>query len=100
MSGRPRNPRYVNGHRRRKLRAQVLAEEDSCWLCGQLVDPDLRHPDPWSATIDEIVPVSRGGSPYDRDNCRLAHLRCNQRRGDGSARQRPIVVPYRSMRQW
>ena len=97
---RPRNPRYANGHRRRKLRAKILTEEHSCWLCGQLVDPNLSHPDPWSPTIDEIIPISRGGSPYDRDNCRLAHLHCNQRRGNGSARQRAIVTPYRSMRQW
>ena len=71
-------------HRRRKLRAEVRAAEDICWLCGHLVDPDLKHPHPWSASIDEIIPISRGGSPYDRDNCRLAHLRCNQSRGNGA----------------
>ena len=99
MSGRPRIPRYANGHRRRKLRAQVLAEEDCCWLCNQPVDPELRHPHPFSATLDEIVPVSRGGSQYARDNVRLAHLLCNQRRGDGT-RKRPIIAPFRSVRQW
>ena len=43
---------------------------------------------------------SHGGSPCDRDNLRLAHLRCNQQRGNGVRRQRPTVVPYRSERQW
>ena len=91
--------RYQNGHRRRQLRKRVLAEEDTCWLCGQPVDPDLRHPDPWSASLDEIVPVSRGGSQYARENCRLSHLVCNMRRGNGS-HLRPVVVPFRSTRQW
>lgn len=91
--------RYQNGHRRRQLRKRVLAEETECWLCGQPVDPDLRHPDPFSASIDEVVPVSRGGNQYSRDNVRLAHLLCNMRRGDGS-RLRPVVVPFRSARQW
>ena len=63
-----RNPRYANGHRRRKLRAQILAEEDLCHICGQLVDKDAPHLDPGEAVIDEIHPVSKGGSPYARDN--------------------------------
>lgn len=97
---RSRNPRVANGGRRRKLCATVRAEEEHCWFCGQLVDPNLRHPDPWSGSVDEIVPISHGGSPCDRDNLRLAHLRCNQQRGNGVRRQRPTVVPYRSERQW
>ena len=94
-----RNPRYANGHRRRRLRAQILAEEDVCHICGLLVDTELPHLDPWAAVIDEIIPVSKGGNPYDRDNCRLAHRRCNGRRGDGT-RQRPVVVPYVTARRW
>lgn len=97
---RPHNPRNANGSRRRKLRAQVLAEEESCWLCGLLVDPNLVHPHPFSASIDEVVPISHGGSPYERSNARLAHLRCNESRGDGTRRRRPPIVPYRSTRQW
>ena len=94
-----RNPRYANGHRRRKLRAQILAEEDLCHICGELVDKDAPHLDPGEAVIDEIHPVSKGGSPYARDNCRLAHRRCNGRRGDGT-RLRPIVTPFVTARRW
>lgn len=36
------------------------------------------------AEVDEIVPVSLGGSPYERTNCRLAHRICNQMRGNGT----------------
>ena len=94
-----RNPRYANGHRRRRLRTQVLAEEDCCAICGTFVDKDLPHLDAWAPVIDEIVPVSKGGNPYDRDNVRLAHRLCNARRGNGT-RQRAVVVPYVTSRQW
>lgn len=77
------NPRVSNGHRRRQLRARVLREEHDCALCGQEVDKTLTTPDPWSAEVDEIVPVSRGGNPLDRTNTQLAHRICNQRKGAG-----------------
>ena len=88
-----RNVRVANGHRRRKLRAQVLAEEDICGVCRRPVDKDLPHGLPDSPEVDEIIPVSRGGSPYDRTNCRLVHRLCNQRRGNGMRHQRRPVVP-------
>ena len=94
-----RNLRYGNGHRRRRVRAQVLAEEDHCAICGQLVDKDLPPYLPGSPEVDEIIPYSKGGSPYARDNCRLTHRGCNVRRGNGT-RQRAIVVPYVTSRSW
>jgi 5-methylcytosine-specific restriction endonuclease McrA len=94
-----RNARYRNGHRRRMLRARVLVEEDCCWLCGSFVDKDLPHLDPWAPVVDEVIPISKGGSPYDRANCRLAHRRCNARRGNGT-RQRPFVAPFITARRW
>jgi len=90
-----RNPRYANGHRRRQLRAQVLAEEEICWLCGELVDKDLPPLHPMAAEVDEIVPVSLGGSPYDRANVRLSHRLHNQQRGNGLRNlQRRPVPPF------
>ena len=94
-----RNPRYANGHRRRQLRTRVLIEEDCCWLCGGFVDKSLLFLDPWAAVIDEVIPVSKGGNPYDRSNVRLAHRRCNARRGNGT-RQRTFVVPFITSRRW
>lgn len=84
------NPRQANGHRRRGVRAQVLREESDCWLCGQPVDKGLRTPDPMSPEVDEVIPVSLGGSPIDRANCRLAHRICNVRRGNGT---KPVKEP-------
>lgn len=65
----------------RKARRLRIAARDSwlCALCGRPVDPELRWPDPLSASLDHVVPVSRGGSDED-DNVQLAHQRCNNRK--------------------
>jgi len=94
------NPRVQNGHRRRQLRAQVLAEEDVCWLCGNPVNKDLPAGHPMAAEVDEIIPVSRGGNPYDRSNCRLAHRLHNQQRGNGMRGQRRPVATFITTRTW
>lgn len=60
------NPRRANGSLRDKVRARVLREETHCWLCGAPVDKTLPHGLPASPEVDEIVPVSKGGSPFDR----------------------------------
>ena len=67
------NPRRANGHRRDKVRARVLREENDCWLCGKPVDKTLPPYLDGSPEVDEIVPVSLGGDPFARANCRLAH---------------------------
>lgn len=89
----------ANGHRRRQLRARVLAEETHCALCGAPVDKTLTTqpgthgprcpgncngcvPHPHRAEVDEDIPRSRGGSPYDRANCRLLHRTCNAWKSD------------------
>lgn len=91
------NPRYKNGHRRRQVRARVLREETVCWICGGEVDKTLPTPHPESAEVDEVVPVSAGGSPTDRRNCRLSHRRCNV--GRNRTRQSRIV-PLTTTRDW
>ena len=93
------NPRNANGHRRRTVRAQVLAEEDDCGICGQPVDKTLPAGLPGSAEVDEIIPVSKGGNPFRRENCRLSHRRCNVLRGNDS-RPRSVLVPFRTGRSW
>lgn len=78
----PKDPRKVNPRLRRELRARVLAMYDICALCGREVDKTLPSTHPLSPNVDEIVPVSRGGSPYDIDNLQLTHKICNQRKGN------------------
>src|SRR5690606_34349643 len=71
----------ANGHRRRQVRARVLAEEDLCALCDLPVDKTLPHLDPMAAVVDEDIPRSRGGSQYERSNCHLMHRAHNQWKG-------------------
>jgi 5-methylcytosine-specific restriction endonuclease McrA len=46
------------------------------------VDFTIKPPDPMSATIDHIVPVSKGGHPSDISNLQLAHRACNRKKSD------------------
>lgn len=78
------NPRRTNGSRRTKLRRRVLAYYDRCQICDGLVDKALPPGDEMAPEVDEIIPVSRGGSPYSWRNVGLAHRICNQRRGNKS----------------
>ena len=89
----------ANGHRRRQVRKRVLAEEYVCALCDKPVDktlgfirgshgPRCKNPEctgcvphPLRPEVDEDIPRSRGGSPYDRANTRLMHRACNRAKG-------------------
>ena len=113
----------ANGHRRRELRRRVLAEEHTCALCDEPVDKTLTYlkgehgpncpgnctgckPHPRRGEVDEDLPRSRGGSPYDRRNCHLMHRACNQyksnmtlaearakRAGTTTTHRPPVTVP-------
>lgn len=62
-------------------RAKVCARDRwMCGLCGCKVDRMLAYPDDMCASLDHIVPMSRGG-PHEYDNVQLAHLRCNINKG-------------------
>lgn len=76
------NPRYSNGAKRREIRRWLLHTQEVCALCGKPIDKGLKTPHPMSAEVDEIIPVSKGGSPYARDNVQLVHRICNQRKSD------------------
>lgn len=98
-------PLNSNGHRRRQLRARVLAEETHCALCDQPVDKKLKveqgkhykncdntscqgcKPHPMRAEVDETIARKFGGSPLDRANTRLMHRQCNQAKGVKSLEQ-------------
>ncbi|MFT8330296.1 HNH endonuclease signature motif containing protein [Bifidobacterium psychraerophilum] len=78
------NIRNKNGARRRALRKRVLASSDTCAICGQPVNKSLPANDPGAPEVDEDLPVSRGGSPYEYGNCQLVHRRCNQLKSNRS----------------
>ena len=61
---------------------KIYATQTICAICGKPVDFKLKFPHPMSATVDHIVPVSKGGHPSDIDNLQLAHLKCNRAKSD------------------
>ena len=52
-----------------------------CQLCNKAVNPKLTFPNPACASLDHVIPLSRGGS-HKTTNVQLAHLRCNTSRGN------------------
>lgn len=95
----PTQPHNGNGHRRRELVKRVKAEETKCALCDETLDKTLtmqwgKHskrctqttcqgcvPHPKRIEVDEDLPRSRGGSPYDRANTHAMHRECNRWKG-------------------
>ena len=53
-----------------------------CAICGMPIDYDLPAGDPMSFEVDEILPVSMGGSELDWANLQPAHRLCNQKKGN------------------
>lgn len=47
-----------------------------CYLCKEKIDKRLLCPDPMAASIDHVVPLSRGGT-HTWDNVMPAHAICN-----------------------
>lgn len=60
----------------------ILASQSICGICGKPVDKSLKYPDPMSATVDHIIPVSMNGDPTSLDNLQLAHRCCNLAKGN------------------
>ena len=81
----------------------MYAEETHCWLCRELVDTTLPVTDPMARTVDHIVELWQGCDPLDRDNCALAHRRCNilkslaLRRGRSGAARGYLAVDVTSV---
>ena len=62
----------------RKAKKIIFASQTVCAICGRPVNFSLKFPDPWSATLDHIVPIAKGGDPASLENLQLAHLQCNR----------------------
>lgn len=63
-------------------RKRIYATRTVCGICGKPVDFSIKYPNPLSACIDHIVPVSKGGHPSDIANLQLAHRTCNRLKSD------------------
>jgi len=70
------------GHRWRTLSANLKAQHQPCWLCGQPINYHLTWPNPDSFTVDHVAPRhTHRHLAEDPANLRAAHLRCNVSRG-------------------
>lgn len=74
----------------RRVREQVLDHCNICWLCGEWIDRSIPAPDPMSASVDHVVPLSEGEhvDPLDPAYLRPAHFGCNSSRGNRAPRPR------------
>lgn len=83
------------------LEKVVKATEDHCYLCGGFVNVDSpkflkdefgeflldektgkKKQNPEAPEIEHVIPIVHGGGSLDRDNLRLVHSICNNRKGD------------------
>lgn len=97
------NPRYKNGAKRRELRRYFKHRGEPCALCGKPIDYSLPAGHPMSFEIDEIIPVSKGGDPFSKQNTQAAHRICNQRKGNKLIRQgkaKAANLPIPKSREW
>ena len=93
------NPRYANGHLRRKYRARFKAMGAECGICkgrfGPIhYDEPSNHNYPLSFVIDEIKPISRykefgyasrEEAARDWNNLQAAHYCCNAAKSNKTA---------------
>lgn len=76
----------------RRVRAQVLAASNVCWLCGHT----------GADTVDHVIPLrvlretGRMDLANDPGNLRPAHLSCNSRRQDKA----PDLARTSPSRRW
>lgn len=78
---------------RRRCRAASVEYEDftkleiferdnwRCHICGGAVDPLAKLPDMYSASLDHIKPIAKGGA-HTKSNVKCAHFICNARKTD------------------
>lgn len=95
--------RRASYHRRRALKKGAtvgepftnveIFERDGwvCQLCDRKVDPAVKWPDPRSASLDHVVPLSMGGD-HSRENTALACLECNVRKGNRPAGEQLALI--------
>lgn len=77
--------RFFNSSQRteyEKNRKFIIKKYDTCAICGKPVDKKLKSPHPLSASVDHIIPLAKGGHPFDIANLQLAHRQCNRLKSD------------------
>lgn len=86
------NPRYANYQKRVDIRRWLRSQAQPCWICRAFgrsgaIDYSLPAGHPYSFEVDELLPISLGGSPTSHSNVAAAHRCCNQWRGNKTVEQ-------------
>lgn len=53
----------------------------TCWICKKSINRHLRMPNHMAATVEHIIPLSKGGT-HSWTNVAPAHARCNFNKAD------------------
>ena len=89
-----------------QVRRRVIAMagvDPHCAICGRPIDLHAKRYASNSPEVDHIIPISRGGQPYDIDNLQLVCLRCNRKKGkkmDGDYAESGAEVPIPLSNPW
>lgn len=62
-----------------------------CGICRRRINQRLAYPHPRSASLDHIIPLSRGGA-HVRANVRASHLKCNVVRGNRGGGEQLLMI--------
>lgn len=75
------------------INAQRVMERDGwkCRICGKAIKRDAVAPHPLSASLDHIIPMSKGG-PHLYTNVQAAHFLCNSVKGTRSRGEQLLLV--------
>jgi len=92
------------GHRGayEKNKRVIFKTQNTCGICGKPVDFSIKTPEPLSAVIDHIIPVSKNGHPSNIENLQLAHWTCNRQKSDKlfkTPQEEPKVLGNRNLPQ-
>lgn len=72
---------FIHSSAWRHIRAQVIAHEDVCYLCGKPVDKTLKT-GMMAPSVDHVVSRNSGGDLADTSNLHLVHRGCNSMKSD------------------
>lgn len=82
----PQRIRISGDNKRRRKKRDRIIERDgiACWICGKdtiLAEFSTNRNGPMVASLDHIIPSSKGGT-HDDDNLKIACRKCNYKRGN------------------
>lgn len=91
----------LTGAQYRRARAIGIAQSGGlCLLCAKPMRLDLPGTHPEGPTLEHLIPVSRGGHPYDPRNLSASHQRCNSARGNRLLSELRTTTDENPSREW